>query len=370
MTNHFMRSSAAVLLSLTLTACSKNGSEAESAPPTAVPEVTVAKVERAPISQNLTISGNLAALPNRDAKVAALVPGRIARVLVVEGDAVREGQPLAELDGTLLSEQEHQAEAAVAQAKANFDNSQLAMQREEGLLNRGISSRKEVEDARTQLAVNTATLNQAQAGLATARAQVSRTIIRAPFAGTVVKRFAASGEQVDGSAALPVIEVAQIETLELMGAVPASRLSGIKVGTAISFETSAVPDTKFTAHVESILPAVDPATNNGTVRIRVENAKRQLKLGQYLSIELPLKQSGPRLLVPRQAVYPDESGEPHVYKITGDQAESVAVKVGVQTTDKAEILEGVSESDTVIVSGGYGLPEKSKVRLKPDGVKP
>jgi multidrug efflux pump subunit AcrA (membrane-fusion protein) len=101
------------------------------------------------------------------------------------------------------------------------------------------------------------------------------------------------------------------------------------------------------------------------VRIRIENSKRQLKLGQYLSINLPLKQKGLRLLVPRQAVYPDESGEPHVYQIAGDEAISVAVKVGVQSGEKAEILEGVKEGDTVVVTGGYGLPEKSRVHIKP-----
>jgi len=221
-----------------------------------------------------------------------------------------------------------------------------------------------VEDARTQLAVNTATLNQAEAGLAAAEAQLSRCIVRAPFAGTVVKRFTAAGEQVDGTAAQPVVEVAQIETLELMGTVPAARLSEIKPGKAFSFETDALPGGKFTARVAAILPAVDPATNNGTVRIRVDNSKRQLKLGQYLSIDLPLQQKGPRLLVPRQAVYPDESGEPHVYKVTGEEAQAIAVRVGVQTAEKAEILEGVQEGDTVVVTGGYGLPEKSKVHVK------
>ncbi len=365
LTSLLVRSAVAFFLSLVLISCSKSGSEEESATPTAVPEVTISKVERSPIAQYLTVSGNLAALANRDAKVAALVSGRISRVLVVEGDQVKAGQPLAEIDDTLLREQERQAEAAVAQAKANVDNSQLAVQREEGLLSRGISSRKEIEDARTQLAVNTATLNQVEAGLATAKAQVSRSIVRAPFAGTVVKRFAASGEQVDGSGAQPVVEIAQIDALELLGTVPATLLSEIKIGGAFAFESNAAPNAKLTARVESILPAVDPATNNGTVRIRVENSKRQFKLGQYLSIDLPLKQNGPRLLVPRQAVYPDESGEPHVYKVSGDQAESVAVKVGVQSGDKAEILEGVAEGDTVIVTGGYGLPEKSKVRVKP-----
>jgi len=354
----------ATLMILTFVACSKQANDADSSS-TPVPDVTVAKVVRDSVTQDLIVSGNLAAVPNRDAKIAALVPGRIARVLVIEGDQVKEGQVVAEIDSTLLLEQQRQADAAVAQAKANLDNSRLAAEREESLLNRGISSRKEVEDARTQLAVNGAALHQAEAGFAAARAQVTRSTVRAPFAGTVVKRFAAAGEQVDGTAAQPIVEVAQIDTLELMGTVPASRLAEIKTGEAFAFETNALPDSKLTARVVSILPAVDPATNNGTVRIRIDNRQRQLKLGQYLSINLPLKQRGIQLVVPRQSVYPDESGEPHVYKVTGDEAESVAVKVGVQSADRAEILEGVQEGDTVVVTGGYGLPEKSKVHVKP-----
>ncbi len=329
-----------------------------------MPEVTVAKVERAPIADSLMVSGNLAAAPNRDAKVAALVPGRIARVLVVEGDTVKEGQPLAELDSTLLQEQARQAEAAVAQARASAQNASLAATREEGLLARGVSSRKEVEDARTLLAVSTATLHQAEAALAAAQAQVERAVVRAPFAGTVVRRFAAAGEQVDGTAAQPIVEIAQVDPLELMGTVPAALLPGIRQGEAFTFETNAVPGRRLIARVIAILPAVDPATNNGTVRIMIENRNRGLKFGQYLSLSLPLKHGGPRLVVPRKAIYPDESGEPHVYKVASDQAEFVPVQLGIQTPDRAEILSGVHEGDTVIVTGGYGLPEKSKVRIR------
>src|SRR5262249_28205677 len=148
---------------------------------------------------------------------------------------------------------------------ASLENSRIAVEREEGLLNRGISSRKEVEDVRTQLAVNTAALKQAEAGLAAAKAQVARSLVRSPFRGTIVKRFAAVGEQVDGTAVTPIVEVAQIEMLELMGIVPASRLVDIKTGESFSFETNALPGSKLTARVVSILPAVDPATNNGTV---------------------------------------------------------------------------------------------------------
>ncbi len=355
----------AVCFGLLLTGCGKRGGDPEEGEKSeAVPDVTVAKVTRGQITDSLIVSGNLAAQPNRDAKVAALVPGRIARVLVVEGNAVEEGQILAELDTTLLKEQERQADAAVAQAKASVENARMSLQREEGLLTKGVSSRKEVEDARTQLAVNTATLNQAEAGLATAREQVSRANVRAPFSGTVVKRFAGVGEQVDGTAAQAIVEVAQIDSLELMGTVPAARLSEIRTGETFNFENPSKPATQFSAKVVSILPAVDPATNNGTVRIHVDNPRHVLKLGEYLTIDLPLKGNGPRLIIPKQAIYPDESGEPHVYRVSGEQAESVAVQVGIQTKDKAEILSGVQEGDTVIVTGGYGLPDKTKVHVK------
>ncbi len=363
MTNRFL--TAGLFLVLVLSGCNKRSADSEdpNSEGVAVPDVTVTKVTRAPIADNLIVSGNLAAPPNHDAKVAALVAGRISRVLVTEGSPVKEGEVLAELDTTLLNEQERQADAAVAQARATAENAKLALEREESLLGRGVSSRKEVEDARTQLAVTNAALKNAGAGLATAKAQVARALVRAPFRGTVVKRFAGVGEQVDGTAAQPIVEVAQIDTLELMGTVPAARLNEIRAGETFEFDA---PDSgnKIRAKVVAVLPAVDPATNNGTVRIQFDNPKHELKLGQYLTVELPLKGSAPRLVIPKQAIYPDQSGEPHAYKLSGDQAESVAVQVGIQTKDRAEILSGLNEGDTVILSGGYGLPEKAKVHIK------
>jgi len=354
----------ALFVLLLLTACAKHGSEEEAKTGEPVPDVTVVKVTREVIVNDLIVNGNLVTLPNRDAKVAALVPGRIARVMVVEGDHVVAEEAVAELDATLLREQERQAEAAVNQAKATVENARISAQREETLQGRGVSSQKEVEDARTQLAVAQATLEQQASALATARAQASRSVVRAPFEGTIVKRFAAVGEQVDGTAAQPIVEVAQINTLELMATVPASRLADIRAGETFVFQANSQADDSVTAKVVSVLPAVDPATNNGSVRIRVDNPKHQLKLGQYLSVNLPLRSHGPRLVVPMQTIYPDEAGEPHVYKVNGDEVEQVAVQLGIQTKEKAEILSGVNVGDTVILTGGYGLPEKSKVHVK------
>ena len=351
----------AALLAVT-NGCSKSDSTNDA---TLVPEVTVTIVRRGSIVQNLTVSGNLTALPNRDAKIAALVPGRIERVLVTEGDLVHSGQVVAQVDPVSLRDQLVQADAAVSQARANVENARIAAERTEGLLQRGIAARKEVEDAKTQLSVNEAQLKQAEAARSVAHTQVNRSELRAPFAGTVVHRFLGVGEQVDGTSGQPVVEIADIGTLELLGTVPASRLSEIQKGARFSFQTAAVPEASFSARVIDVLPAVDPVTDNGTVRVRIDNAKRLLKLGMFLTVDLSLKQTSTSLVVPKQAVYPDEAGEPHVYKVTGDEATFVPVQLGIQTKDQAQITSGVEDGDTIILSGGYGLPEKTKVRTKP-----
>ena len=342
--------------------CGKTDAGKEETP---VPEVTVTTAHQAPLNQSLRVSGNLAAPPNRDAKMAALVPGRIQAVLVGEGDVVRAGQIVATLDNTSLQDQLRQAEASVAQARANVENAKLSAERNEGLLQRGIAARKELEDARTQLAVNESQLKQAEAARSAAQNQVARSVLRAPFEGTVVHRFLGAGEQVDGTSSQPVLEVADVTALELQGNVPASRLSEVRKGDEFSFQTTEVPDSTFQAQIVAVLPSVDPATDNGTVRIRIKNTGHLLKLGMFVSVDLPLRESAKGLVVPRQAVYPDEAGAPHVYKISGDEAEFVLVQLGVQAKDQVQILSGIAEGDKIILTGGYGLPEKTKVRVKP-----
>ncbi len=192
---------------------------------TAVAEVTITRVTRADVSQTLILTGTISALPNQDVRVSSQVAGRLAQVKVAEGDSVAAGQLLAQIDERPVLDQLRQAEAGVAQAQANLDNAKLTRARNENLYERGIAARKEVEDARTQESVATATLNQAQAALALARLQVTRTQVRSPLTGMVVKRFVNVGEQVDGTAGQPVAEVANLNQVELFGNVPSAYLS-------------------------------------------------------------------------------------------------------------------------------------------------
>jgi RND family efflux transporter MFP subunit len=322
-------------------------------------------VERADISSSLSVSGTVAALPNQDVRVSSLVPGRVALMMVAEGDRVRGGQILAKIDDRLLQDQMQQAEAAVEQARASVENARLNRDGNENLFQRGIAARKDLEDARTQLSVSEAVLRQAQAALALARLQLARTEVHAPLDGVVVKRLVSVGEQVDRTAAQPLFEVANVSEVELFGNVPAVYLQKIRVGQTLRIATKAFPGKELAARVVAISPAVDPSTNVGLVRIRIANSSGLLRLGMYLAAQLPLETHAQALVLPPQAVYRDQEGRPLVYRVRGENAEAVPVKIGLETPQRTELLEGVQVGDTVILANGYGLGEHSRIQLEP-----
>ena len=316
---------------LLLPSCSKKsskGEDTEEGTANIVAEVTVTRVGRADIQSTLSVSGTVSALPNQDVRVSSLVPGRVALMMVAEGDHVREGQVLAKIDDRPFRDQVQQAQAAVDQAKANLENSRLNLQRNERLLERGIAARKDLEDARTQASVNKAALSQAEAALSLARLNLSRTEVRSPLTGMIVKRLLSVGEQVDGTAAQPVFEVASTAEVELFGNVSALYLDKVRVGQALQISTEAFPSKTFQSHVVAISPAVDPATNVGLVRIRMANGAGMLRLGMFLTAQVPLETHRNALVAPLEAVYRDQDGNPEIYRVQGEKAEAVPVKLG------------------------------------------
>jgi RND family efflux transporter MFP subunit len=345
-----------------LSACKKSGGDDEAAQKEAsVSQVTLTTVTRGDISRTLLVNGPVNAEPNHDVKVSALVSGRIVELSVAEGDRVTSGELVAKIDDHSYRDQVAQTEAAEQQAQANLVNANLNLARNEDLVQRGIAARKELEDARTEASVDQAALRQASAALSVARLQLSRTEIHSPISGTVVKRSVSTGEQVDGTAATPIIEVASLEEIELAANVPAADLARLKIGQAVTLSTDALPGNKFMGQVVAISQSVDPATNAGLARIRIPNANGELRLGMFLGAKLPIETRKNALTVPSQSIYRDTASEPRVFKVDGDTATAIPVTLGIETPDRDEITGGVSEGETIILNGGYGLEDKAKV---------
>jgi RND family efflux transporter MFP subunit len=337
------------------------GKTAEEPKPAEVPTITAdtAKVTRRTLIDDVLVRGTVAAVPNEDVKVSALVPGRVNSVTVAEGDTVTRGQVIAELDRQPLVDQRRQAAAAVEQAKAQLENARLNLQRNQQLFDRGIAAGKEVEDARAQLASGQSALEQANAALSTADRNIERAVVRSPIAGQVVKRMVSVGEQVDGTAGQPIAEIANLDRVELAANVPAEYLSRIRVGQSAIVATD-IEGRTFPGSVLAIAPAVDAATNAGLVRIRITNTDRSLKVGMFAEAHIALETHRDALVVPPPAVVRTGDGAA-VYVVSGDTAQRTAVKAGLEKPDAVEILSGLEDGQTVLVSSVYGLGEKAKI---------
>lgn len=356
---------AAGIMAVTLGGCSKKAADDDAAAKKedAPTQVTVTKVTRADVSRMLQLSGSVAAVPNRDVKVSSLVPGRVTELTVAEGDKVSAGQLIAKIDDHSFRDQIAQAEAGEATAQANVENSKLNLTRNEDLVQRGIAARKDLEDARTESSVNAAALKQAQAALSTARLQISRTEIHSPISGTVVKRFVSGGEQVDGTAAAPIVEIANLAEVELDANVAANDLLHMKEGQSIHLTSASLPGKSFSGQIINLPSVVDPASNAGVVRIRIPNSGAELRLGMFMGAQVPIETHAKALTIPPAAIYRGEDGAARVFVVQGDTANVVPVTLGIEAPDRDEILSGLKEGDTIILTGGYGLSDKAKVTV-------
>jgi RND family efflux transporter MFP subunit len=347
------------------TACGHKAEEGESEA-TAVPTIVAdtAMVTRKTLVDELTVRGAVTALPNEDVKVSSLVPGRVTSVSVAEGDAVREGQVIATIDRRPLEEQRRQAAAQLEQAKAQVENAKANLDRTTQLFAKGIAAGKEVEDAKTAMASATSAVAQATGALNTADMQIERTQVRTPIGGQIVKRMVSVGEQVDGTAAQPIAQVANLDRVELAANVPADYLARVKVNQPAVITTAALPDVELMGAVIAIAPAIDVATNTALARVRVSNAQRQLKVGMFAEARLELSEHSQALVVPPPALVKNDDGA-FVYVVNGQTAQRTPVKIGLETKDGVEILSGVTEGQTVLTSSVYGLGEKATL-AKPE----
>jgi len=342
-------------------ACSKPADE-EAIESAEVPTISAdtGTVARRDLVESLIVRGAIVAVPNEDVRISALVPGRVVSMKAAEGDAVAADQVVAEIDPRPFEDQRRQAVAAQNQAKAALENARANLARTERLLEKGIAAGKEAEDARAQLASAEAAVEEAAAALDTADRQLSRTRVTSPITGQVVKRLVNVGEQVDGTAAQPLLEVANLDRVELGANVPAEHLRHVRVHQSAVVSSDAYPGRTFTGEVIAIAPAVDPATNAALARIRVTNTDRLLKVGMFAQASIPIQERRGVLTVSPSAVSKTDEGA-FVYVVSGEVASRTPVKLGLETADGVELLSGVNEGQKVLISSVHGLGERARL---------
>ncbi|HEX4196603.1 MAG TPA: efflux RND transporter periplasmic adaptor subunit [Caulobacteraceae bacterium] len=348
-----MRISAALALmaALALGGCSKPPPAA--GPPGGVRTVRVALVEPRPLTGGLETSGVLISREEAAVNAEQLLGGYRVMKVFVEADAyVKQGQPLAQLDDTLLRSQIAQAQAQVDQQKVAADQADLQAKDVQGLDKEGIISTEQIDQRRFQARSAHAAVDAATAQLRDLQTRDARMIIRAPVAGLVLTRNVRPGD-IAGGGTSPMFTLARDGLVELEAQVAEGDISGIHVGDAVQVT---LPDgSQVRGSVRLIEPNIDPQTKLGKVHIQlpVNSDLRPGGFGRASFVGLTRTVS----TAPETAIRYDADGASVMLVGPDNHVQQVPVKTGAHEGGYVELVRGPPSGSRVLLgSSAFVLP--------------
>lgn len=346
-------------LTLTLAACGKHDVAATKPKDEALSVGTesVYTVEPARLATGPLISGSLEA--EKEATVAAEVPGAVLAAAVEEGTPVQPGTLLARIDDSALRESVLSAQSAVRSADQQVQVAKRNAERAEALLKGGAIAERDAEVARWNVTNGQAALADARSRLTYAREQLAKTAVHAPFRGVVSKKSVAPGDTVQPGT--PLYTVVDPTRMRLVAHVPAEGIVGLQVGTPVDFVVAGAGSKPFTGTVQRINPVADPTTRQVEIHVALPNEGGRLVSGLYAEGRVATAVHD-ALAVPAAAI--DRSlGTPALLRVANGRVERVPVQLGIadETSEKVEVLSGVAQGDVVLLGAARAITPGAKV---------
>ena len=370
MRNNLLRAALLLAVAVSAAGCSKthDAGKPEAAPAAVVKGTSLEVVKLVAAAELLDVVGSVRA--RTSAVVSTRIPGSINVLRVREGDRVRKGQLLAQLDA-----QENQASAAVATAAIDearrgleeaYSRKKLAdmtYDRYEKLYNEQAISRQEFDVRQTEkdmasqgVARAASRLKQAQEGARAASTMADYTKIIAPISGIIVSKQADLGATVFPGQPLMTIEDEGSYQLEL--AVPENMVARVRPGSPLQVTLDSV-GAPFTAKIADIVPAADPGSRTFIAKIALN--QKGLKSGMFGRGSISLGTTANGITVPKQAVV-DRGAMTSLWTVDKENIVHMRiVKVGRESGARVEILSGLSEGDRAVVSGVEKVSEGVRV---------
>jgi membrane fusion protein (multidrug efflux system) len=302
------------------------------------PTVEVARVETARVSDDAQAVGTLRS--RQSVMLRPEVSGRVTRLNFRDGQAVRKGQLLVQLDDQLQLAQVQQAQAELSIAMANN-------KRNQELVAQNFISQRSVDESAANLQV-------AQAKLALAQATAARLRIVAPFDGVAGIRSVNLGDYLKDGA--DIVNIEDMEAIFVDFRLPERYQTKLQRGQNASVAIDALPGRSFNAVVQAIDPLVDANGRSVGVRGCIDNRQLQLRPGMFARITTVFSERPEARVIPEEAIVP-QGGKQFVIKLVDgpDQdtriAQRVEVKVGVRSPGRVEITQGLQPGDVVVTAG-------------------
>ncbi|MFH0822795.1 MAG: efflux RND transporter periplasmic adaptor subunit [Pseudomonadota bacterium] len=294
--------------------------------------------------------------------------GTLSAVMVEEGDTVKKGQVLARLDTSVIQSQKNASKARIKSALA-----QLQYKKEENARRHELHSKSAISDLEMrkgffELEKAQADLDAARADLAGLEAQEEKMTLKAPISGIIAERHMEAGETVT-SGSHNVLRLIQCEEVDAEIELGERFYRQIIPGRTVRIKVDALPGKEYMAQVLRIKPKIDEKNRTFTVTVRMKNPEAALRQGMFVRAEISSQNPGSSLWVPEQAVLGTGRADTVVFVVKDGIALKRRIAVGERKDGKAEIISGLSEGDTVVVSGQEGLADLTEVSVSMIGEK-
>ncbi|HPG39717.1 MAG TPA: efflux RND transporter periplasmic adaptor subunit [bacterium] len=377
---------------------------------TSVDVVTI-KVKKGEITKTVSGSGYLQ--PETDVQIAARISAEIIRIHVEEGDIVKKGQLLVELDRQRYIAQLEQAESQVLSAQASLKKAEADYSRVKDLFDQKLTSKAELDAAEASMLLAQSDVKIRSAYMRQAQDDLDKTRLLAPINGVVTKLFKEEGEIAVGSEfnSDPVITVSDLSKMEALVEVDENDVVLVTLNDSTKIEVDAIPDTSFDGTVSEIAHTAttrgrgtQEQVTNFEVKVAVVNQVDKLRPGMTASVDISTETHYGAIYIPIQCVtmkeIPSDSAKADsakaeakadssekkdkgnvqkkekaelkeaVFVIKDGIARLTPVKTGISDDTYIEILSGLEEGQEV-VSGSYKaisslLKDESKVKAKED----
>jgi membrane fusion protein (multidrug efflux system) len=313
-----------------------------------------------PLAYTLSAVGSLKSPEN--VTLSPKKSGIIKKILVKEGDRIKKGQVLVQLDDVDAILLVESAEARVQEAETSLETSRNTFVRYEKLLESKVIPQQTYDDISLKVKLGEAELTLAKSALNQAKQNLIDQRIVSPIEGIVSLKIASIGEHVNVAPKDPVMTVIQMDPLELEFYVPEIWVGKIRSGSVIDFTVKAFSEEKFNAILQFISPAADPSTRNVRIVGMVRNPHYRLKPGFFAEVTLQTGVNPDALVIPESALF-SQGGSFYTYTVQDGIAKRKEVETGVRFEGKVEILKGIQTGERVVTAGHEQLSDGMKVRV-------
>lgn len=293
--------------------------------------VEVAPARAASVTTDISSIGSLQS--DESVKVASEVAGRIQEIRFQEGQHVKAGDVLVQLDAALVKASLDETEARLDLAEANYDRAQR-------LQKSGSGTARALDEAQAELNTSRALINSQ-------RVQIAKHTITAPFDGVVGLRSVSNGAYI--AVGTELVNLEKIDTLKLDFKVPETQLSSIADGQTVFITLDALPGRSFTGTIYAIDPMVDVNGRSLSVRARLDNKDLVLRPGLFARVVVKGSEARDAVFVPESAIVP-RGQERLVWQIVDGKAQQLKVQLGERNRGEVEV-KGVAPGASIVVAG-------------------